>query len=320
VAERTFGLVSTMAFYLEIAKRAAQSLLDAMGTTALAWTIEFLVLPILVFLFMVARLGLTQMRQHWKENLKDIAVVTAGVWVLLYCYQLFYKVPHEISQAAQNERPRIVGFTISPPIDWVRKGELRPADPPQLRPQQQAFLQSIHAETFLTDRQGHPDPYAEIIYINPGSSPASTVRVEMTSSCEPVVPAQDKKLEMIFSESITHPTYRKEVPTVGIGGVPFRVEIPLRCIYNTGAINSPDAYLHSMVWAYVVGRISFHDIAGHHTAETCMVLVPPEMSNKLAPLFPNRRTNPTNEEIVRATYNRWRTCSVHNGPGPDIKE
>src|ERR1700726_3579577 len=109
-----------MGFYLELTMRAGHSLIEGMGTTALAWITEFAGLPILVFLVIWTRRGSQYMRQSWQENLKDTAIVTALVWASLYAYHFLHKVPHEITEAANNARAPMPAMPIPPRTDETK--------------------------------------------------------------------------------------------------------------------------------------------------------------------------------------------------------
>jgi hypothetical protein len=78
-----------------------------MGTTALAVLVGFVIIPGVFLAIKVFRKGRAQVFEHWKENLRDGAVTTLTIWLLLFCYHLFYKVPHDIRVEAERAQAPI---------------------------------------------------------------------------------------------------------------------------------------------------------------------------------------------------------------------
>ena len=188
------------------------------------------------------------------------------------------------------------------------------------RPQQQAYIQLEQVQTILDKPSPrHPQPYAELIYRNPGTAVASSVKFELKSFwLDSEVPGQrgpSRALEnRLFKEAISMPSFIETIPSMGIATLLYRIPVSLNCILDKKETKSPFGKFYTVWnWTYVVGRISFHDTAGYHTDETCRFLIPPAMSFPLPPA-----ADPTS--LMQGMVNRWQTCEVHDGPGPDREE
>ena len=105
-----------MDFITQLAGRALSSLLTSMGTTALALLFGFVGIPCVLWLLQLRRKGWAAMKAHWAENSKEPAVVTLVLWLALYGYHLFYKVPHEIRVAAATIHVPFLPRPPSPPV------------------------------------------------------------------------------------------------------------------------------------------------------------------------------------------------------------
>jgi hypothetical protein len=109
-------MVSFLRFVWELCSRAADSLLSAMGTTALALFVGLLLIPGIFLVIKYFQQGGAQMIEHWKTNLRDGTVVTLAVWLILFGYQLFYKVPHKIWEEFNSlPNPQSIVIPIKPP-------------------------------------------------------------------------------------------------------------------------------------------------------------------------------------------------------------
>jgi hypothetical protein len=87
-------------FIGEIFLRAFFASVAAMGTTALA-----VCGGVAAFLFILLRrlrFGLKEMARHWKETAKDGAIGALIWWGMVFCYQLFYRIPREITAQADH--------------------------------------------------------------------------------------------------------------------------------------------------------------------------------------------------------------------------
>jgi hypothetical protein len=67
-----------------------------MGTTFLAVIVGFVVIPAVYLLVKWITKGWAWVSSHWRDNLRDGAITTMVVWLGLFSYHLFYRVPREI--------------------------------------------------------------------------------------------------------------------------------------------------------------------------------------------------------------------------------
>jgi hypothetical protein len=183
---------------------------------------------------------------------------------------------------------------------------------PQPKPQQHAFVQLRGVETILKDYRNRPYPYAQLLYFNPGVAPATSVKVEFRSSC-PLDGPNKPGLQLersLFNEATSKPTVSMELPSLGIGGEALEVRVPLPCISSGNEEDLAKWMTARGDFVFVVGRISFADSAGKHTAETCRYLVPPAAAT-IGKSFSDVNS------MGHAMVNGWGTCKIHDGPGPD---
>jgi hypothetical protein len=109
-----------VSFVFELCQKALQSLLASMGTTALAVIVGLVVIPGIFLLQKLLRDGGREVIAHWKENIRDGAIATTIVWLLLFSYHLLYKMPREITLEADrqhNPGPKLLGV----PGGWDAK-------------------------------------------------------------------------------------------------------------------------------------------------------------------------------------------------------
>src|ERR1700693_3110456 len=109
-----------MQFVLELLGRAFKSLLASMGTTSLAVVVGFILVPFIVLFLRAQRKGFSALMQHWRENLQDGAMAIGIVWVVLFAWHLFYKVPHEISVQANSARLPPVSVPPAPSFGYEK--------------------------------------------------------------------------------------------------------------------------------------------------------------------------------------------------------
>ena len=143
-------------FMWELCKRTGGSVLASMGTTGLAVVVGFVVIPCIFLLTRLVRHGRAKVIAHWKENLRDVAVTTAVIWLLLFCFHLFYKVPHEIRIAARQNVPPPLGPSI-PPLFAFQKGLQESGEHPK---NQQIY---IAMRFFMSSRSINRSPAFSIV-------------------------------------------------------------------------------------------------------------------------------------------------------------
>jgi TRAP-type uncharacterized transport system fused permease subunit len=94
-----------IAFYAHMLSQAFQALSDALGTTFLA-----IVLAVCIFLvtllYKFVRGGIEAMKQHWKENLKDEAIITLAFWGALY-FLFFIRAIYEDHRVLSNSNSTV---------------------------------------------------------------------------------------------------------------------------------------------------------------------------------------------------------------------
>jgi hypothetical protein len=131
-------------FLIELFGLAGQSLLASMGTTALAVLVGFLIIPGVFLLVKLCRQGFSEVRQHWRENIRDGVITTAIVWLALFSYHLFYKVPHDIRMQAERAKPTapVPPTTINPPPEAYAKTKTRTKQPDFIKPLPPMFGQA----------------------------------------------------------------------------------------------------------------------------------------------------------------------------------
>jgi hypothetical protein len=111
---------SMLAFPWELCKLALGSSVASAGTTILGicGTIAY---PIADLIRELWRNGLFGMGQHWRERLKFSFIIGVVWWSLLFCYQLFYAVPHKIrTQAMHISAPRTTHPPVPPQLAFIR--------------------------------------------------------------------------------------------------------------------------------------------------------------------------------------------------------
>jgi hypothetical protein len=103
-----------LSFALEMCLRAFLSSVSAMGTSVLA-IYSGIAVFVFILLRRLSRSGWTEMRASLKEALKDGGIALLVWWGGVFCYQLFFSIPHEITVQAQNiVSPR------TPPKTWPK--------------------------------------------------------------------------------------------------------------------------------------------------------------------------------------------------------
>jgi hypothetical protein len=113
-------MVPLFGFVAELFERAGQEWLASMGTTGLAVAIGY-AQPTWKLISIWFHSGTQAMTQHLKETAKNGAVLTVGVWMLLFVYDILWKVPQEIS----NDPAQIS----EPLYDWRKFSDKFPHPP-----------------------------------------------------------------------------------------------------------------------------------------------------------------------------------------------
>lgn len=109
-----------LSFLLEMCLRAFHLSVSAMGTSVLAVYGSIVVFGFV--LFRRLRFGWGEMSRHWNETLKDGVVAALVWWGIIFCYQLFYRIPHEITvQADLISAPPHLSPKTSLPPGWSVK-------------------------------------------------------------------------------------------------------------------------------------------------------------------------------------------------------
>ena len=113
--------MSLSGFILELCGRAADSTVHSMGTTYLALA-GASIYPLSDLWIEFRDNGWDGVKQHWGRRLKYGVFIACGWWILLFCFHLVYKVPHDIRLEADNTpAPMLVKPSVGPPqIAYLR--------------------------------------------------------------------------------------------------------------------------------------------------------------------------------------------------------
>jgi hypothetical protein len=95
-----------MHFLVELLQRAWVSSVASMGTTTLA-ILGSLLYPLSDVVAELRSGGLSGMKRHWRERLRNTLAVACCWWSLLFGYHLLYKVPEQINQDARTNKARL---------------------------------------------------------------------------------------------------------------------------------------------------------------------------------------------------------------------
>jgi len=106
-----------MDFTFDLFLRSIRGALSSIGTTAGQLMFSFAV-TILLLLYLAMKRGVSNMKQHWKENILDGVIVAAIVWGLMVLYQFTYGVPSKITRVAAEAEPPRFTMSRSPPTFW----------------------------------------------------------------------------------------------------------------------------------------------------------------------------------------------------------
>ena|ERR1035437_1537412 len=96
----------SMHFLVELLQRAWVSSVASMGTTTLA-ILGSLLYPLSEIVAELRSGGLSGMKRHWRERLRNTLAVAGCLWSLLFGYHLLYKVPEQINQEARTNGARL---------------------------------------------------------------------------------------------------------------------------------------------------------------------------------------------------------------------
>lgn len=106
-------------FILHLCRLAASLSISSAGTTLLGIT-GTLVYPVADLVRDVSQNGWAAIGEHWRKRLKFSFIIGVVWWSLLFSYQLFYGVPHQINTSAERVRaPRSPVPPYPPAIAWI---------------------------------------------------------------------------------------------------------------------------------------------------------------------------------------------------------
>ena len=184
--------------------------------------------------------------------------------------------------------------------------ELAKRQSPPIMPQQ-AFIQLSKIETFLQDDYRRPVPHIELRYTDPGSAQAQSFSAKLKTFCLVDFPTKEL-VERLFTDAISRTTTPFTYSSLGIRET-ISIPMSIPCL-SDGKPDTLVKWLTSGIDViYVVGSVAFSDKSGHHTEDTCRVLIPPAVRDS--------HSYPDVNSMVHALYNRWSVCDTHDGPGPD---
>src|ERR1035437_6533151 len=95
-----------MHFLMELLQRAWASSVASMGTTTLA-ILGGLLYPLLDIFAKLRSGGFSGMKRHWREWFRTSLAVAFCLWILLFGYHLFCKLPRQIYQEAEINSARL---------------------------------------------------------------------------------------------------------------------------------------------------------------------------------------------------------------------
>jgi hypothetical protein len=111
-------------FAWEMFLRAFFASVAAMGTTVLA--VCGGIAAFLFVLFRRLRFGLKEMTRHWKDTAKDGVMAVVAWWGMVFCYQLFIKIPASIRYEADQVKPPNVLAPKPPSLASMKSAPMSP--------------------------------------------------------------------------------------------------------------------------------------------------------------------------------------------------
>jgi hypothetical protein len=127
------------AFVAELLRRSSESLFAAMGTTLLGGVIVPIVFALARLSWLWRKKGRRAAKKEWKTTLRFGFFIALGIWLLIFCMELFYQVPRQIYADAEHAHPPRVIFPALPPPAFAHSKRHRAVPPVTIVPAQVTY-------------------------------------------------------------------------------------------------------------------------------------------------------------------------------------